>query len=210
VELGHEIACHGWRWIHYQEVSEEREVEHVRLGMRARDGRAPARLVHGPRQPAHTTARPSRRGIRHTRPPCRACRAPTMAMTCRSGTEVGVKGGERRPHLKLPLPLSHSDVPPDSLGGTPPRSRFRALAVWMPTSNISPSTAMLPSSSQRSSLSAKSIRENFPHSTSEPNNAKAWAPSSLYVPIGTPACERRYPAGGVFRSCHAAEADPAS
>src|SRR6185436_7806398 len=22
VELGHEIACHGWRWIHYQDVDE--------------------------------------------------------------------------------------------------------------------------------------------------------------------------------------------
>ena len=33
VELGHEIACHGWRWISYQEVSEEEEREHMRIGM---------------------------------------------------------------------------------------------------------------------------------------------------------------------------------
>ena len=26
---GHEIACHGWRWIHYQEVDEETEREHM-------------------------------------------------------------------------------------------------------------------------------------------------------------------------------------
>ena len=32
LELGHEIACHGWRWIHYQEVDEETEREHMRLG----------------------------------------------------------------------------------------------------------------------------------------------------------------------------------
>ena len=33
VELGHEIACHGWRWIHYQNVPEEVEREHLRAGM---------------------------------------------------------------------------------------------------------------------------------------------------------------------------------
>src|SRR6202171_6233970 len=35
VELGHEIACHGWRWIHYQDMSPAREAEHMRLGMAA-------------------------------------------------------------------------------------------------------------------------------------------------------------------------------
>jgi peptidoglycan/xylan/chitin deacetylase (PgdA/CDA1 family) len=30
VELGHEIACHGWRWIHYQNVDEATEREHMR------------------------------------------------------------------------------------------------------------------------------------------------------------------------------------
>lgn len=29
-ELGHEVACHGWRWIHYQEVPEQVEREHMR------------------------------------------------------------------------------------------------------------------------------------------------------------------------------------
>ena len=29
---GHEIACHGWRWINYQQVDEATEREHVRLG----------------------------------------------------------------------------------------------------------------------------------------------------------------------------------
>ena len=33
VELGHEIACHGWRWIHYQDVDEATEREHMRRGM---------------------------------------------------------------------------------------------------------------------------------------------------------------------------------
>ena len=33
-QLGHEIACHGWRWIHYQNVDEATEREHMRIGMR--------------------------------------------------------------------------------------------------------------------------------------------------------------------------------
>ena len=31
--LGHEIACHGWRWIHYQNTPEEVEREHMKIGM---------------------------------------------------------------------------------------------------------------------------------------------------------------------------------
>jgi allantoinase len=32
VDLGHEIACHGWRWIHYQGMDEATEREHLRIG----------------------------------------------------------------------------------------------------------------------------------------------------------------------------------
>ncbi len=45
VALGHEIACHGWRWIHYQDVDEATEREHMRRGTeiirRMTDGRWP-------------------------------------------------------------------------------------------------------------------------------------------------------------------------
>ena len=34
VELGHEIACHGWRWIHYQGLDESTERAHLQRGMR--------------------------------------------------------------------------------------------------------------------------------------------------------------------------------
>lgn len=34
-ELGHEIACHGWRWIHYQDIDEATEREHMRLAIEA-------------------------------------------------------------------------------------------------------------------------------------------------------------------------------
>ena len=45
VDLGHEIACHGWRWIHYQNVDEATEREHMRIGVeivRRLTGAAPA------------------------------------------------------------------------------------------------------------------------------------------------------------------------
>ena len=32
VEAGHEIACHGWRWIHHQDMDERVEREHIRIG----------------------------------------------------------------------------------------------------------------------------------------------------------------------------------
>ena len=32
-QLGHEIACHGWRWINYQTMDETLEREHMRIGM---------------------------------------------------------------------------------------------------------------------------------------------------------------------------------
>ncbi|MEO6624754.1 MAG: polysaccharide deacetylase family protein, partial [Burkholderiaceae bacterium] len=34
-QLGHEIACHGWRWIGYQELEASVEREHMRLAMEA-------------------------------------------------------------------------------------------------------------------------------------------------------------------------------
>jgi putative urate catabolism protein len=33
IELGHEVACHGHRWIHYQSVDEATERAHMALGM---------------------------------------------------------------------------------------------------------------------------------------------------------------------------------
>ena len=33
-ELGHEIACHGWRWIHHQHMSEALERDHIATATR--------------------------------------------------------------------------------------------------------------------------------------------------------------------------------
>ena len=32
VSLGHEIACHSWRWVHYQDMEESLEREHIQKG----------------------------------------------------------------------------------------------------------------------------------------------------------------------------------
>ncbi|HEV8689858.1 MAG TPA: allantoinase PuuE, partial [Ideonella sp.] len=34
VELGHEIACHGWRWIHYQSIERAIERQHLERGVK--------------------------------------------------------------------------------------------------------------------------------------------------------------------------------
>ena len=34
MDLGHEIACHSWRWIHYQHMSEAKERQHIDIGTR--------------------------------------------------------------------------------------------------------------------------------------------------------------------------------
>jgi putative urate catabolism protein len=44
MELGHEIACHGWRWINYQQMDEATEQQHMQTGMeiiRQMTGQAP-------------------------------------------------------------------------------------------------------------------------------------------------------------------------
>ena len=45
VELGHEIACHGWRWINYQQIDEATERMHMQTGIdiiREMTGHSPA------------------------------------------------------------------------------------------------------------------------------------------------------------------------
>ena len=45
-ELGHEIACHGWRWISYQNVDEATEREHIARAVQAHE-RVTGERPHG-------------------------------------------------------------------------------------------------------------------------------------------------------------------
>lgn len=50
VELGHEIACHGWRWIHYQSLDEATERDHLERGVRIIEqltGTSHGNSIHG-------------------------------------------------------------------------------------------------------------------------------------------------------------------
>jgi putative urate catabolism protein len=46
VELGHEIACHGWRWIDYQNVDEATERDHLSRAMAIIEKMTGARAAH--------------------------------------------------------------------------------------------------------------------------------------------------------------------
>jgi len=86
VELGHEIACHGWRWIHYQNVDEATEREHMRIAVqiiRKLTGAAPLGWYTGRDSP--NTRRRARRTRRST--PC-SCGAPDSWSRPRSRTRT--------------------------------------------------------------------------------------------------------------------------
>lgn len=56
VEMGHEIACHGWRWINYQQIDEDTERQHMQTGIdiiRQMTGQAPSGWYTG-RDSPHT------------------------------------------------------------------------------------------------------------------------------------------------------------
>jgi allantoinase len=66
-ELGHEIACHGLRWISYQQIDEATERAHISEAVRIlRDafGTAPLGLVYGPGQPKHASSHRRARRVR--------------------------------------------------------------------------------------------------------------------------------------------------
>ncbi|MGN6805226.1 MAG: polysaccharide deacetylase family protein, partial [Trinickia sp.] len=105
VEAGHEIACHGWRWIHYQDMPPEREAEHMRLGMEAIE------RVTGVRPLGWYTGRDS--------PNTRRLVAEYGGFLYDSDyygddlpfwTEVEVTGGEKRPQLIVPYTLDTNDM----------------------------------------------------------------------------------------------------
>src|SRR5262245_321781 len=55
VEQGHEIACHGWRWILYQNIDETTEREHMRIAvesLRRTTGSAPVGWYTGRDSPS--------------------------------------------------------------------------------------------------------------------------------------------------------------
>jgi len=105
VELGHEIACHGWRWIHYQNIDEATEREHMRIGMdiiRQLTGNAPLGWYTGRDSPNTRRLVVEHGGFRYD--------ADYYGDDLPFWTEVAVSEGRRVPHLVVPYTLDANDM----------------------------------------------------------------------------------------------------
>ncbi|SEO82063.1 allantoinase PuuE [Aquisalimonas asiatica] len=105
VKLGHEIACHGWRWIHYQDMDEATERAHMERGIEA------LRRLTGETPLGWYTGRDS--------PNTRRLVVENGSFLYDSDyygddlpfwTEVETSAGERKPHLVVPYTLDTNDM----------------------------------------------------------------------------------------------------
>ncbi|TAL52242.1 allantoinase PuuE [Pandoraea sp.] len=105
VELGHEIACHGLRWIHYQKIDEATEREHMRAAVeiiKHMTGQAPLGWYTGRDSPNTRRLVVEHGGFAYD--------ADNYGDDLPFWTEVEVSGGERKPHLVVPYTLDSNDM----------------------------------------------------------------------------------------------------
>jgi putative urate catabolism protein len=105
VELGHEIACHGWRWIDYQNVDEATEREHMRIAVdsiRRLTGRAPVGWYTGRDSPNTRRLVVEHGGLLYD--------ADCYGDDLPFWTEVTLANGSRRAHLVVPYSLDTNDM----------------------------------------------------------------------------------------------------
>ena len=105
VELGHEIACHGWRWIHYQNIDEATEREHMRIGMqiiKELTGELPLGWYTGRDSPNTRRLVVEHGGFLYD--------SDYYGDDLPFWTEVEVTGGEKKPHLVVPYTLDSNDM----------------------------------------------------------------------------------------------------
>jgi len=105
VELGHEIACHGWRWIHYQGLDENTEREHMRIGMeiiKTLTGSLPLGWYTGRDSPNTRRLVVEHGGFLYD--------SDYYGDDLPFWTEVEVNGGEKKPHLVVPYTLDTNDM----------------------------------------------------------------------------------------------------
>ncbi|AQW31202.1 allantoinase PuuE [Ralstonia syzygii subsp. celebesensis] len=105
VDLGHEIACHGWRWIHYQNIDETTEREHMRIGVeiiRALTGNAPLGWYTGRDSPNTRRLVVEHGGFAYD--------ADYYGDDLPFWTEVETSAGGRKPHLVVPYTLDTNDM----------------------------------------------------------------------------------------------------
>ena len=105
VELGHEIACHGWRWIHYQNLDEATEREHMRTAIaiiRELTGQAPLGWYTGRDSPNTRRLLVEHGGLAYD--------ADYYGDDLPFWTEVETSAGEKKPHLIVPYTLDANDM----------------------------------------------------------------------------------------------------
>jgi putative urate catabolism protein len=105
VELGHEIACHGWRWIHYQNMDETTEAEHMRRGVeiiRRLTGSAPLGWYTGRDSPNTRRLVVEHGGFLYD--------ADYYGDDLPFWTEVKTSEGRTVPHLVIPYTLDTNDM----------------------------------------------------------------------------------------------------
>jgi peptidoglycan/xylan/chitin deacetylase (PgdA/CDA1 family) len=106
VELGHEIACHGWRWIHYQHARPKLEAEHVRIGTeiirRMTNGRWPLGWYTGRDSPSTRRLVVEHGGFEYD--------ADAYSDELPFWTTVEISGGRKVRHLVVPYTLDANDM----------------------------------------------------------------------------------------------------
>jgi allantoinase len=105
LELGHEIASHGWRWIHYQAMSIDEEREHLRRAVEIHTlltGAAPLGWYTGRDSPNTRRLVVEHGSFEYD--------ADYYGDELPFWTEVEVSDGSRRPHLVVPYTLDSNDM----------------------------------------------------------------------------------------------------
>jgi putative urate catabolism protein len=105
VQLGHEIACHGWRWIHYQAMDEATEREHMAKGIeiiRELTGQTPLGWYTGRDSPNTRRLLVEYGGFAYD--------SDYYGDDLPFWTEVQTSTGEKKPHLIVPYTLDANDM----------------------------------------------------------------------------------------------------
>jgi putative urate catabolism protein len=105
VELGHEIACHGWRWIHYQNMDENVEREHMKIAVetiKRLTGNAPQGWYTGRDSPNTRRLVVEHGGFFYD--------ADYYGDDLPFWTEVATADGKKVPHLVVPYALDTNDM----------------------------------------------------------------------------------------------------
>jgi allantoinase len=105
IELGHEIACHGWRWIHYQSMDIETERAHLRAAVaifRELTGAAPQGWYTGRDSPNTRQLVVEHGGFAYD--------SDYYGDDLPFWTDVALADGSLQPHLIVPYTLDSNDM----------------------------------------------------------------------------------------------------